>query len=108
MGTPGGSATASNSPPCGWPKNATSRTSGSCGKPSAGASTPGAAFLTRLLLAAGVSITKEYVKSSDHPQRDNLLDHLGKMSQVTDEEVAQTLSQRRRYYGEILDEVRGE
>lgn len=55
-----------------------------------------------------MSITKEYVKSSDHPQRDNLLDHLGKMSQVTDEEVAQTLSQRRRYYGEILDEVRGE
>ncbi|UQA91036.1 hypothetical protein [Streptomyces halobius] len=58
-----------------------------------------------LLLAAGVSITTEYVKGSDHPQRDNLLEHLGKISQVTDEEVAQTLSQRRRYYGEILDEL---
>ncbi|MET9833928.1 hypothetical protein ABZ078_32560 [Streptomyces sp. NPDC006385] len=61
-----------------------------------------------LLLAAGVSITTEYVKASDHPQRDNLLEHLGKISQVTDEEVAQTLSQRRRYYGEILDELSGE
>ncbi len=58
-----------------------------------------------LLLAAGVSDTAEYVKDSDHPQRDNLLEHLGKISHATDEDVAQTLNQRRRHYGETLDEL---
>ncbi|WP_077796033.1 hypothetical protein [Streptomyces sp. JHA26] len=61
-----------------------------------------------LLLAAGVSVTTEYVKGSAHPQRDNLLGHLGEISRVTDEDVARTLSQRRHYYGEILNEPDGE
>ncbi|MHA5051501.1 hypothetical protein [Streptomyces sp. SD15] len=61
-----------------------------------------------LLLAAGVAVTTEYVNDSHHPQRDNLLGHLGKISQVTDEEVDRTLAHRRRYYSEIVEELSGE
>ncbi|MFJ1758364.1 hypothetical protein [Kitasatospora sp. NPDC088134] len=57
-----------------------------------------------LLLAAGVAHTFEYVSASKLPQRDNLLEHLGRMDESTDEEVAQLLTERRRYYSQILDE----
>ncbi|MFI6156822.1 hypothetical protein ACIBCA_29540 [Kitasatospora sp. NPDC051170] len=62
----------------------------------------------RLLLAAGVARTFEYVSASEHPQRDNLLGHLREMDESTDEEVARTLTERRRYYSRILDELAGE
>jgi len=50
----------------------------------------------RLLFAAGVARTVEYVGGSDHPWRDHLLAHLEEMYGVTDEEVARTLAGRRR------------
>ncbi|GGZ70720.1 hypothetical protein ACFOOM_03740 [Streptomyces echinoruber] len=60
-----------------------------------------------LLLAAGVAATTQYVEDSGHPRRDNLLDHLGKMSRTTDEEVARTLARRRRHYREIIGGTSG-
>ncbi|WP_199546975.1 hypothetical protein [Streptomyces sp. N35] len=62
----------------------------------------------QLLLAAGVARTTAYVQGSGHPQRDNLSGHLEKISRTTDDEVARTLSLRRRHYTEILDELSGE
>ncbi|MGQ4389374.1 hypothetical protein [Streptomyces sp. SAS_270] len=59
----------------------------------------------RLLFAAGVATTTEYVQGADHPQGEELLKYLGEISEVTDEEVAQTLAHRRRHYSEILDEL---
>ncbi|MFG2821904.1 hypothetical protein ACGFX4_21060 [Kitasatospora sp. NPDC048365] len=62
----------------------------------------------RLLLAAGAARTVEYVSSSKHPQRDNLLGHLGQMNETDDDEVARTLTERRRHYSRILGEPAGE
>ncbi|CAM5282525.1 hypothetical protein BOQ63_001805 (plasmid) [Streptomyces viridifaciens] len=62
----------------------------------------------RLLVAAGVAHTVEYVSASKHPQRDNLREHLRQMDENIDDEVAQTLTERRRYYSQILDELAGE
>ncbi|MFJ5231474.1 hypothetical protein ACIQBJ_16435 [Kitasatospora sp. NPDC088391] len=61
-----------------------------------------------LLLAAGVARTVEYVGSSEHPQRDNLLGHLGQLNETGDDEVARSLTGRRRHYGRLLGEPAGE
>ncbi|WP_406097183.1 hypothetical protein [Kitasatospora purpeofusca] len=61
----------------------------------------------RLLLSAGVARTVEYVSGAEHPQRENLLGHLEQMN-ATDDEVARTLTERRRYYSGILSELAGE
>lgn len=61
----------------------------------------------QVLLAAGVAVTTDFVAASDHPQRDGLLDHLGEISHVTDDEIAATLAARRRYYGEVISELDG-
>ncbi|MFD7417899.1 hypothetical protein [Kitasatospora purpeofusca] len=62
----------------------------------------------RLLLSAGVARTVEYVRSSEHPQRENLLGHLEQMDATDDDEVARTLAGRRRYCSGILSELGGE
>ncbi len=48
--------------------------------------------------------TVEYVRGSEHPQRDNLLGHLEQMD-ATDDEVARTLAEQRRYYSAALREL---
>ncbi|MCX4682782.1 hypothetical protein OG401_00395 [Kitasatospora purpeofusca] len=62
----------------------------------------------RLLLSAGAARTVEYVSGSEHPQRDNLLGHLEQMDATDDDEVARTLTERRRYYSAVLRELAGE
>jgi hypothetical protein len=53
----------------------------------------------------GVGVTAEYVRSSAHPQRDGLLDHLNDLSETTDEQVTELLIERRDYYRGVLDEL---
>lgn len=58
-----------------------------------------------LLFAAGTARAIEYVSTSDHPQASNLLEHLREIPKTTDEAVRDHLTDRRRYYIDILNEL---
>ncbi|MEU0990742.1 hypothetical protein [Streptomyces sp. NPDC005953] len=58
-----------------------------------------------LLFAAATFRTIEYVSASDHPQRSNLLEHLHKIPEPSEEAVIEHLADRRCYYIEILNEL---
>ncbi|GAA0666565.1 hypothetical protein GCM10010193_17750 [Kitasatospora atroaurantiaca] len=61
----------------------------------------------RLLLAAGVARTVGHVSGSDHPQRDNLLEHLRGLPASTDGDVEREIRGRLEYYNEVLGESAG-
>ncbi|MEO3786889.1 hypothetical protein ABGB12_26490 [Actinocorallia sp. B10E7] len=52
----------------------------------------------RIVYAAGVEHTLQYVADSDHPRRDLLLEDLRRMADTTDEQVARLLADRRRHH----------
>ncbi|MGW1404054.1 hypothetical protein ACWCRF_36745 [Streptomyces sp. NPDC002405] len=59
----------------------------------------------RLLFAGGgTTRTIAYVVGSGHEQQDNLLGHLQELAEVTDDDVTTLLTQRRRYYADVLRE----
>ncbi|GHG61448.1 hypothetical protein GCM10018779_29330 [Streptomyces griseocarneus] len=53
------------------------------------------------LVANGLARTLEYVRAGDGPGREGLLEFLGEMSPVSDEEIAEKLTRIRHYYGEL-------
>lgn len=60
----------------------------------------------RLLFAGGgAARTLDYVTSSSHEQRSNLLEHLREIPESTAEEVTSLIAERRRYYADTLNEL---
>ncbi|WP_409468852.1 hypothetical protein [Streptomyces sp. HC307] len=60
----------------------------------------------RLLLAGGgTARTVAHVAGSSHEQRDNLLQHLHEIPEVTEDDVTALIAERRRYYSDALCEL---
>ncbi|WP_320775886.1 hypothetical protein [Streptomyces sp. CRN 30] len=55
-----------------------------------------------LFTGGGTTRTIAYVAGSGHEQQDNLLGHLRKLAEATDDDVSTLLAQRRGYYADTL------